>query len=352
MKKLFASLMAMLCGFVGCKAQNMPYESVDVEDFVLAVAKPEVVVLDVRTAQEYAAGHLPYAINIDVNQNTFEQKALKTLPKDYTIALYCRSGRRSKKAAEILAKQGYRVVELSTGFIGWEQARKPVTKEEVDLFFTPKGTRIYLFSIKHGSVKMRIGDRWIYVDPVTEATPPPTNYADMPKADFILVTHSHYDHLDAVAVEQLRKEETVVVANGESASKLTAKTQVMKNGQSLKLAGGNEVKAVPAYNTSEEKQQFHPKGRDNGYVLTVEGFSIYVAGDTEDIPELTKLKHIDVAFLPCNLPYTMTPQQLLNAAKAFSPKVLFPYHYGNTDMKEVVTLFNDTKIDVRIRQYQ
>ena len=110
--------------------------------------------------------------------------------------------------------------------------------------------------------------------------------------------------------------------------------------------------AVPAYNTTKGREKFHPKGRDNGYVLTIDGLRIYIAGDTEPIPEMKDIKNIDVAFLPCNQPYTMTPEQAAKAAKTINPKVLFPYHFSDTPVKKVADLLKDTKIDVRIRNYK
>ena len=124
----------------------------------------------------------------------------------------------------------------------------------------------------------------------------------------------------------------------------------MVNGDRLQLADDITVEAVPAYNTTEGHQQFHPKGRDNGYILTIDGLRIYIAGDTEDIPEMANIKDIDIAFLPCNQPYTMTPEQLVKAAKMVNPKVLFPYHYGETDVSGIPLQLPG--IDVRIRHYE
>ncbi len=126
----------------------------------------------------------------------------------------------------------------------------------------------------------------------------------------------------------------------------------MENGDKLTLANDITLEAVPAYNITEGHLQFHPKGRDNGYILTLDGLRIYIAGDTEDIPEMGDLKDagIDIAFLPCNQPYTMTPEQLVNAAKMIKPKVLFPYHYGDTDISGIPTQLPG--IDVRIRHYE
>ena len=221
-----------------------------------------------------------------------------------------------------------------------------------DVFKTESGTTVKMYCIKHGSLRMQVGDKWIYVDPVTTAVKPETDYSTLPKADYILVTHEHFDHLDSLAINQLTKEGTVLITNARCYESLGGKGDVMANGDSRTLAEGWTVEAVPAYNYSQEKLNFHPKGRDNGFVLTIEGMRIYIAGDTEDIPEMDTIKDIDVAFLPCNLPYTMTPEQCARAAQMFKPTVLFPYHYGETDIQQVVKLLEGSGIDVRIRDYQ
>ena len=177
-----------------------------------------------------------------------------------------------------------------------------------DVFKTEQGTTVKMYCIKHGSLRIGVGEKWIYVDPVTTAVKPVTDYSSLPQADYILVTHEHFDHLDSLAINQLSKDGTVLITNARCHELLGGKGDVMKGGDSRTLAEGWTVEAVPAYNTSPEKQQFHPKGRDNGFVLTIEGMRIYIAGDTEDIPEMANLKDIDVALLPCNLPFTMTPE--------------------------------------------
>ena len=344
------SLFSFLGGLMGCTAQSQEFKSVDVDQFENVISDPKVIRLDVRTPQEFASGHIADAINIDVNDRSFEQRASK-LPKDQTIAVYCRSGNRSKKAAGILARDGYRVIELDSGINGWTRAGKPTTNEEVDVFVTPQGMPMKIHAIKHGTLAIEAGDKWIYVDPVTSGAKPVTDFSKWPKADLILVTHEHHDHLDPEAVRQLTKEGTVVIANENSAKALDG-AQVMKNGDTTK-ALGIAISAVPAYNTSQDKLQFHPKGRDNGYVLDIDNLTVYIAGDTEDIPEMKELKgRVDVAFMPCNLPYTMTPEQVASAARTVEPKVLFPYHYGDTRVEKLYDLLRDTDIDVRIRQYQ
>ena len=126
----------------------------------------------------------------------------------------------------------------------------------------------------------------------------------------------------------------------------------MVNGDIKQMGADFTIEATPAYNTSEGRQQFHPRGRDNGYVLTIDGLRIYVAGDTEDIPEMEAIKDIDIAFLPCNQPYTMTTDQLVKAARTIKPKVLFPYHYGQTDVSHIAEQLKEDGIDVRIRHYE
>jgi L-ascorbate metabolism protein UlaG (beta-lactamase superfamily) len=130
---------------------------------------------------------------------------------------------------------------------------------------------------------------------------------------------------------------------------------VMKNGD-VKTVAGLKIEAVPAYNIVHKRsggQPFHPKGRGNGYVITFGKTRVYIAGDTENTPEMKQLKKIDIAFLPMNLPYTMTPEMVADAALALKPKVLYPYHYGRTDPQELVKLLKDAKeIEVRVRKLQ
>ena len=128
--------------------------------------------------------------------------------------------------------------------------------------------------------------------------------------------------------------------------------KALKNGDKVKVANDITIEAVPAYNTTPGREQFHPKGRDNGYILTLDGMRIYIAGDTEDIPEMTNIKDIDIAFLPCNQPYTMTIEQAANAAKIIKPKVLFPYHYNDTPVNKLFPLLAKEGIKVLIRNYQ
>jgi L-ascorbate metabolism protein UlaG (beta-lactamase superfamily) len=173
----------------------------------------------------------------------------------------------------------------------------------------------------------------------------------MPKADLILITHEHGDHLDTAAVEMLRKDGTQVVVSPSCEGRVRS-AMVMRNGEVREVAGFR-VEALPAYNlihTRAGGQPYHPRGNGNGYVISFADVRVYVAGDTENTPEMKALRNVAVAFLPMNLPYTMTPEMVADAAKAFQPKILCPYHFGETDVQKLTRLMKDEKgIEVRIR---
>jgi L-ascorbate metabolism protein UlaG (beta-lactamase superfamily) len=220
-----------------------------------------------------------------------------------------------------------------------------------DTFRAPDGQTVTFTCIKHGSLRIQYNGLEIQVDPVGKGLPPATDYAAFPKADLILVTHEHFDHFDRDAIATLCKDGTETIVNP-AVRGMLGSGRAMSNGDRFDWRDGISIAAVPAYNTTPGHLQFHPKGRDNGYVLDLGGFRVYIAGDTEDIPEMASLSGIDVAFLPCNQPYTMTPEQAASAARAFTPKVLFPYHYGTTDIQRLAELLKGSNIDVRIRDYQ
>lgn len=223
--------------------------------------------------------------------------------------------------------------------------------QKSDTFQTPGGKTVIITHIKHASVQIEFDGRMIYVDPVSKLKPE-TNFDGYPKADIILVTHEHPDHFDNFAILHLKKDGTFIYSNP-AVYHLLQQGVAMRNGDSTRVAPGITLKAVPAYNTTQGREQFHPKGRDNGYVLELDGLRIYLAGDTEDIPEMAELEgKADIAFLPCNQPYTMTVEQLIKAAKTIKPKVLFPYHYSDTPINQVLMRMVGTGIDVRIRDYQ
>jgi len=218
---------------------------------------------------------------------------------------------------------------------------------EADIINTSAGDLKIIF-IGHGTLMFTFGGKVIHIDPFGQAG----DYNKLPKADIILITHEHSDHLDIKAVEKIRKSKTVVVAS-ENVARQMKGAIVMRNGD-VKTVGGLHIEAVPAYNIVHMRSPgtpFHPRGVGNGYVVAFGDKRVYVAGDTENVPEMKQLKAIDVAFLPMNLPYTMTPEMVADAAKAFRPKILYPYHYGDTDPKSLKVLLKDhSDIEVRIRQ--
>ena len=229
------------------------------------------------------------------------------------------------------------------------KAGKPVSKYAVETFKTRSGENVDLTLIKHGSLALSYRGISIQFDPVA-AYGVPTDYgADFPKSDVILVTHEHGDHLNDSTLKVLTKEGTRIILNQTSRDQI-GRGEVIHNGESLDLPEGIRLDAVPAYNTTPGRERFHPQGNGNGYVLTIDGLRIYVAGDTEDVPEMADLKDIDVAFLPVNQPFTMTVEQCVKAAKAFQPKVLIPYHFSQTDLSGLPEQLPG--IDVRLRDMQ
>ena len=220
---------------------------------------------------------------------------------------------------------------------------------EVETFHTPGGKEVAITLIKHGSLAISYDGLSFQFDPVTELGKH-TDYAtEFPKADFLFVTHEHGDHLDPTAIEALKSDKTVFITNARC-NEITGMGEIMANGDSRTLRKDIQVDAVPAYNYTEGHTNFHPKGRDNGFILTLDGLRIYIAGDTEDIPEMADIKDIDIAFLPVNQPYTMTVDQCVAAAKVLQPKVLIPYHFGQTDLSSLPEQLPD--ITVMLRQMQ
>ena len=350
-KKLFTCLLATFGLTTACSQQH--FDNATVEEFASLIASPDVFLLDVRTPKEFREGHLEGAVNIDQAQQDFIEKAKAAIPAGKTIAVYCRSGRRSADAAERLAAEAFKCVNLVGGILAWKEAGNEVTSTayEVDVFQTKSGKTIKFHALMHSCIRMQYDGKEIEIDPVTKLRDRTVDYTTMSKADYIFVTHEHADHYDAATLQLLSGEGTQLIMNQRCADMYGA-GQVMKNGDKIQLAEDFSVEAVPAYNTTEGHLQFHPKGRDNGYILTSDGLRIYIAGDTEDIPEMTEIKDIDIAFLPCNQPYTMTTDQLVKAAKTIKPKVLFPYHYGQTDVSVIPAQLKEEDIDVRIRHYE
>ena len=218
----------------------------------------------------------------------------------------------------------------------------------VDTFTTKTGKKVVITCIKHASLEINYDGYEIEVDPVSSAYKPIVDYTDKPKADLILLTHEHYDHFDMNAVFLLTKDNTTVLLTPRCFGRYHRGT-IVRNGDKAQLAKGITVYAVPAYNTTPSRRDIHPKNVGNGYVIDLDGFRIYIAGDTEFIPEMRNIKDIDVAFLPCDQPKTMTPAQLRQAAQTIRPRVLYPYHTSLTDTAKIRKALNGLGVDVRIR---
>jgi L-ascorbate metabolism protein UlaG (beta-lactamase superfamily) len=220
---------------------------------------------------------------------------------------------------------------------------------ETDTLTTSEGDLAITF-IGHGTLFFAFGGKVIHVDPWSRLA----DYSTLPQADIILITHQHGDHLDSLAIEMIRADSTAMVLTETCAQQISGGI-VMKNGD-VDTVQGMPIEAIPAYNIVHKRdsdQPFHPQGVGNGYIITFGDLRVYVAGDTENTPEMKALQRIDVAFLPMNLPYTMTPEMVADAVRAFKPKILYPYHYGDTDIKKLVELLKDVpEIEVRIRQMQ
>ena len=213
--------------------------------------------------------------------------------------------------------------------------------------FQSSGGDIRVTPIRHASLMLQAGGKVIHVDPWSQG-----NYDGLPAADLILITDIHGDHLDPKAIDKVKKDGTVIIAP--SAVKTTVRdAQTLSNGETKKW-GDFTIEAIPMYNLKRgpsEGKLYHDKGRGNGYIISYGGKRIYVAGDTEDTPEIRALKNIDVAFIPMNLPYTMTPQEAAEAVKAFHPKVVYPYHYRETDTNQFASALQGSGIDVRLRNW-
>jgi L-ascorbate metabolism protein UlaG (beta-lactamase superfamily) len=218
---------------------------------------------------------------------------------------------------------------------------------ETDVLPTSAGDLSITF-LGHGSLLMAINGMNIYVDVFGEVA----DYSKLPKAGIIFITHEHFDHLDPKALAFIRTEKTVLVVS-EACASLVKSGIVMRNGDRQTVAG-IPVEAVAAYNLVHKRPSgdpYHPKGSGNGYILNFGTTRLYVAGDTENIPEMKALKEISIAFLPMNLPYTMTPEMVVDAAKAFQPRILYPYHFGDTDVSKLVELLKgEQEIEIRIRK--
>ncbi|MGA2404718.1 MAG: MBL fold metallo-hydrolase [Syntrophobacteraceae bacterium] len=217
---------------------------------------------------------------------------------------------------------------------------------ETDIIKTSYG-RLQITFLGHASLEMDFHDKHIYIDPCTEVA----DFSKMPKADIILFTHEHGDHFDLNAIEELKSENTLVVLTEACAAKY-GEGIVMKN-EDVKIVQGLKIEGVPAYNIVHKRSSgfpYHLKGVGNGYIITFGDMRVYIAGDTEKIPEMDELSDIDVAFLPLKLPETMTVEMAVDAVKVIRPKIFYPYNYDGADIAELAELLKrqpDTEVRVR-----
>ena len=198
----------------------------------------------------------------------------------------------------------------------------------------------------HGSLFFEFQNKVIHVDPISR-----TDYSKFPKGDIFLFTHHHGDHVEVELIDKLKKPDSIFI--GTELCNEQIPCIVMRNGDTKEIEG-LKIEAVPAYNLVRERSpgvKFHPKGEGNGYVITFGDKRVYIAGDTEGIPEMKELKDIDIAFIPINLPYTMTPEEAVDIIKQFRPRVVIPYHQGQSDPNEVARLLEDEK-DIEIRVFE
>lgn len=229
------------------------------------------------------------------------------------------------------------------------------SKNEINMnskFDTFKGTKseVKIHFLGHASLMIENNGKVYHIDPWSKMC----DYSNLPKADVIFVTHEHFDHYDKDLMKQLLKENTKIITTAtvaEDFGKSPAVT-VLANGDTT-LEGDVKVEAVPAYNIvhKHEAGPYHPKGRGNGYLLSIDDLRIYIAGDTENVPELKALSDIDVAFLPLNLPYTMDKEMFEDLAKSIKAKYLYPYHYSGMEQK-VIDSVNVPGSIVRIRKFE
>ena len=213
--------------------------------------------------------------------------------------------------------------------------------------FPTSAGMVKITPLNHASTLIQAGGKTIYLDPAK-----PARFFGMPKADLILITDIHGDHMDPDSIKEITKPETVIISSPAVAQTVTA-AKPLANGQSSTWQDWT-IEAIPAYNLKrgpEPGKFYHDKGRGNGYVLTYGGKRFYFSGDTEGVPEMRALKDIDVAFVCMNLPYTMTPEEAADAVKAFHPKIVIPYHYRGSDLTVFKKALEGTGIEMRSMNY-
>jgi L-ascorbate metabolism protein UlaG (beta-lactamase superfamily) len=217
-----------------------------------------------------------------------------------------------------------------------------------DIIATDNGDLV-IQPINHATFAMSWGGQTIYVDPVGGAA----SFDGLPSPDLILITDIHGDHLDAETLQAVVTADTLIVAPAAVVEGLpegmSSQSQTIANGEETSVLGLN-LEAIPMYNLTEDRLKYHDKGRGNGYVLTIGGKRIYISGDTEDIPEMRALENIDFAFVCFNLPYTMTEVQAASAVVEFAPAVVYPYHFGESDVNMFAELVAEGGGNTEVRQ--
>nr|WP_308571191.1 MBL fold metallo-hydrolase [uncultured Prevotella sp.] len=222
-----------------------------------------------------------------------------------------------------------------------------------DTYITKDGKRLVITPIKHASVEINYNGLEFEIDPVASNVPPIVEYFDKPKADYILVTHKHDDHFDKSGILALTDgSKTQILMDISSWNRYYHRGMHISNGQQANLGNGIIVYAVPAYNITKKYRKIHQKGIGNGYVIDFNGFRVYIAGDTELIPEMKQLKNIDIAFLPCNQPYTMTLPQLRKAVMLIRPKVVYPYNWGKTKPEAIEKALVGVPSEVKMKYFK
>jgi L-ascorbate metabolism protein UlaG (beta-lactamase superfamily) len=210
--------------------------------------------------------------------------------------------------------------------------------------FPTAAGQVKITPLYHASTLIEAGGMTIYLDPSK-----PAEFGGLPKADLILITDIHPDHMDPASISQVSKPGTDILAPPAVVKTVTT-AKPIANGETRTWHDWT-IEAIPAYNLTRGPSPgklFHDKGRGNGYVLTYGGKRFYFSGDTEGVPEMRALKNIDVAFVCMNLPYTMPPEEAAEAVKAFHPKIVIPYHYRGSDLSIFRKKLEGTGIEVRL----
>lgn len=219
---------------------------------------------------------------------------------------------------------------------------KEMKKEITDMQITP---------IEHATMMLGWDGKIIYTDPVGGSEV----FAENQEPDLILITDIHGDHLDIETLRAVAKQKTVLVVSGAVSEKLPPNLPgtviILSNGEKTEQVGFS-IEAIPMHNVPESEKSFHVKGRGNGYVIEKRGKRVYVAGDTGNTSEMRSLKNVDLAFVPMNIPYTMTVEDVARAVLAFNPEKIFPYHYrgpgGLSDINKFKTLVENANTNIEV----